>query len=135
MSCILIYVLSLLCPCRIVPRCIYLVYYALVECWAYKYLTLFLLTCMFMCSFQVWMSTVITTLWCSLGWSSHDLILHFIFAWSPLACFICISCFSTYNDHGVLLCFRSFMILCFKCYTASRVRCEWVLFNCSQLTC
>ena len=71
MFCILVYVLSLFCPCRIVPRCICLVCYALVECWTYKCLALCLLTCMSLCSFQVWMSTVITTLWCSLGWSSH----------------------------------------------------------------
>ena len=62
MSCTLIYVLSLLCPCRIVPRCIYFVYYALVECCVYKYLALCLLACMSLCSFQVWMSIVITTL-------------------------------------------------------------------------
>jgi len=135
MVCILVYVLSLLCPCRIVPRCIYLVCYALVECWAYKCLALCLLTCMSLCSFQVWMSTVITTLWCSLGWSSHGLFLNSIFAWSHIACFICILWFSAYNDHGVLLCFRSIMFIWFKCFTASRVRCEWVLFNCSQLTC
>lgn len=90
MFCILVYVLSLLCPCRIVPRCICLVCYALVECWAYKCLALCLLTCMSLCSFQVWMSTVITTLWCSLGWSSHGLFINSIFAWSHIACFICI---------------------------------------------
>ena len=87
---IVIVVLSLLCPCRIVPRCICLVCYALVECWAYKCLALCLLTCMSLCSFQVWMNTVITTLWCSLGWSSHGLFINSIFAWSHIACFICI---------------------------------------------
>ena len=46
--------MSLLCPCRIVPRCIYLVYYALVECWACKWFELILLACMSKCSFQVW---------------------------------------------------------------------------------
>ena len=44
-------VLSLLCPCRIVPRCIYLMYYALVECWACKWFALSLLACMSKCSF------------------------------------------------------------------------------------
>ena len=83
-------VLSLLGPCRIVPRCICLVCYAVVECWAYKWLALCLLTCMSLCSFQVWMSTVITTLWCSLGWSSHGLFINSIFAWFHIACFICI---------------------------------------------
>ena len=57
------------------------------------------------------------------------------FAWSLCACFICISSFSSYNDHIMLLCFRRFLFICFKSYTDSRVRCEWVLFNCSQLTC
>ena len=57
------------------------------------------------------------------------------FAWSLCACFICITSFSSYNDHIVLLCFRRFLFVCFKSYTDSRVRYEWVLFNCSQLTC
>ena len=35
--------------------------------------------------------------------------------------------FSTYNDHGVLLCFRRFMFIWFKSFSASRFRCEWVL--------
>ena len=136
MSCILIYVLSLLCPCRIVPRYIYFVYYALVECWAYKYLALCLLACMSYYLFQVWMSTVITTLWWLLGWSSHGLFLNSIFAWSHIACFICISYFSSYNDHGVLLCFRRFMFIWFKNFTVSRFRCEWVLplFSNSRLS-
>ena len=50
-----------MCPCRIVLRCIYLVYYALVECWACKWFSLSLLACISKCSFQVWMSIVITT--------------------------------------------------------------------------
>ena len=57
------------------------------------------------------------------------------FAWSLCACFICITSFSSYNDHIVLLCFRRFLFISFKSYTDSRVRCEWVLFNYSQLTC
>ena len=57
------------------------------------------------------------------------------FAWSLCTCFICITSFSSYNDHIVLLCFRRFLFICFKSYTDSRVRCEWVLFNYSQLTC
>ena len=136
MVCILVFVLSLLCPCRIVPRCICLVWYALVECWAYKCLALCLITCMSLCSFQVWMSTVITTLWCSLSWSSHSLLLNSIFVWSHIACFICISCFSAYNDHGVLLYFRRFMFIWFKSCTVSRFRCEWVLplFSNSRLS-
>ena len=59
----------------------------------------------------------------------------FHFAWSHYACLICVTSFSTYNDHIVLLCFRRFLFICFKSYSDSRVRYEWVLFNCSQLTC
>ena len=43
--------------------------------------------------------------------------------------------FPSYNDHIVLLCFRRFLFICFKSSLDSRVRCEWVLFNYSQLTC
>ena len=42
---------------------------------------------------------------------------------------------STYNDHILLLFFRRYLFLWFKSYTDSRFWCEWVLFNCSQLTC
>ena len=91
--------MSLLCPCRIVPWCMYLVYYALVECWACKWFALSLLACMSKSSFQVWMSIVVTSLKWLLVWSSHGLFLNSIYAWSHHACFICISCFSTYNDH------------------------------------
>ena len=54
MFCILVYVLSLLCPCRIVPRCIYLVYYALVECWACKWFALSLFAYMSKCEWALW---------------------------------------------------------------------------------
>ena len=103
MPCILIYVLSLLCPCRIVPRCIYLVYYALVECWTYKCLALCLLTCMSVCSFQVWMSTVITTLWCSLGWSSHGLFLNSNFY---------LITYCLFHMHFTFFCFTMIMVYC-----------------------
>ena len=43
-----------MCPCRIVPRCIYLVYYALVECWACKWFALSLLACMSKCEWELW---------------------------------------------------------------------------------
>ena len=43
-----------MCPCRIVPRCIYLVYYALVECWACKWIVLILLACMPKCEWVLW---------------------------------------------------------------------------------
>ena len=59
----------------------------------------------------------------------------FHFAWSHCACLICITSFSTYNDHIVLLCLRRFLFIWFKNYTDSRVRCKWVLFNCFHLTC
>ena len=114
---------------------IYLVYYALVECWACKWFALSLFARVSKRSFQVWMNIVITTLQWLLVWLSHGLFLNSIFAWSPHTCFICISCFSTYNDHGVLLCFRRFMFIWFKSFTVSKIRCEWVMFNCSQLTC
>ena len=42
--------------------------------------------------------------------------------------------FSAYNDQVVLLYFRRYLFLWFKSFTDSRVRCEWVLFNCSQFT-
>ena len=41
--------------------------------------------------------------------------------------------FSAYNDQAVLLCFKRYLFLWFKSFTDSRVRCKWVLFNCSQL--
>ena len=135
MSCIFFLSIVTIVPCKIVPRCIYLVYYALVKCWACKWLALILLACMSKCSFQVWMSIVVTTLYWLLVWLSHGLFLNSIFAWSHHACFICISCFSTYNDHDVLLCFKRFMFIWFKSFTVSRVRCEWVMCNYSQLTC
>ena len=50
----------------------------------------------------------------------------FHFAWSHCVYLICITSFSTYNDHIVLLCFRSYLVIWFKSYTDSRVRCEWV---------
>ena len=62
-------------------------------------------------------------------------IILFHFSWSHYACLICITSFSTYNDHIVLFCFRRFLFIWFKSYTDSRVKCEWVFFNCSQLTC
>ena len=43
-----------MCPCRIVPRCIYLVYYVLVECWACKWFALNLLACMSKCEWALW---------------------------------------------------------------------------------
>ena len=43
-----------MCPCRIVSRCIYLVYYALVECWACKWFALSLLACMSNCQWALW---------------------------------------------------------------------------------
>ena len=45
-----------------------------------------------------------------------------------------ITSFSTYNDDIVLLCFKRFLFIWFKSLLDSRVRCEWVLFNSSQLT-
>ena len=42
--------------------------------------------------------------------------------------------FSAHNDQVILLCFRRYLFLWFKSFTNSRVWCEWVLFNCSQLT-
>ena len=43
-----------MCLCRIVPRCIYFVYYALVECWACKWFALSLLACMSKCEWTLW---------------------------------------------------------------------------------
>ena len=35
--------------------------------------------------------------------------------------------FSAYNDIILLLCFRSYLFICFKSLSKSRIRCEWVL--------
>ena len=43
-----------MCPYRIVSRCIYLVYYALVECWVCKWFALSLLACMSKCEWALW---------------------------------------------------------------------------------
>ena len=42
--------------------------------------------------------------------------------------------FFAHNDQVILLCFRRYLFLWFKSFTNFRVWCEWVLFNCSQLT-
>ena len=116
-----------------VPRCIYFMYSALVECWACKWFALSLLTCMSGCSFQVWMSIVVTILKWLPVWSSHGLflILFYLIA-------LCLPHmpykFSAYNDQIVLLCFKSYLFIWFKSISDSKVRCKWVLFNCFQLT-
>ena len=109
---------------------------ALVECRTCKwYFALSLLACMSECSFHVWMSIVVTFYSdCSFLVKPRFIAL-FHLAWSHCACSICIPSFSAYNDHIVLLFFRRYLFLWFKSYTNSKVRYEWVLFNCSQLTC
>ena len=43
-----------MCLCRKFPRCIYLVYYALVECWACKWFALSLFACVSKCEWALW---------------------------------------------------------------------------------
>ena len=108
---------------------------ALVKCWTCKwYFGLSLLACMSGCSFLVWMSIVVTIYSNCSFLVKPCFIALFYSAWLHCACSICIISFSTYNDHIVLLFFRRYLFLWFKSYTDSKVRCEWVLFNCSQLT-
>ena len=114
---------------------------ALVECWTCKwYFALSLLACISGCWFLVRMSIVVTI------YSNFSFLVKpcfialFHHAWSHCACSICITSFmhykfSAYNDHIVLLFVKRYLFLWFKSYTDSKVRCGWVLFNCSQLTC
>ena len=109
---------------------------ALVECWTCKwYFALSLLACMSGSSFLVWMSIVVTIY----KWL-------FVFGQAMVYCFIpfCLIAlcllymhykFFAYNDHIALFFFKRYLFLWLKSYTNSRVRCEWVLFNYSQLTC
>ena len=107
-----------------------------VECWTYKwYFALSLLAYMSECSFLVWMIIVVTI------YSNCSFLVKLCFIASFLFCLIALCLlhmhfkFSAYNDRLMLLFFRKYLFVWFKSCTDSRVRCEWVLFNCSQLTC
>ena len=90
MFCILVYLLSLLCPCRIVPRCICLVCYALVECLSIQvtcpvlvnlYVLVFIPSVNEHCDHYLVVFTWLIKPW---------FVSYSIFAWSHTACFICI---------------------------------------------
>ena len=105
---------------------------ALVECWTCKWYFAFKLI-----SLHVRLFIPSVNEHCGLYviviivWSSHGLLLNSIFAWSHCACSICITSFL--HTMIILYCcgFRKYLFLWFKSYTNSRVRSEWVLFNCS----
>ena len=82
------------------------------------YFALSLLACMSRCSFFVWMIIVVTIYSDCLFLVKPCFIVLIYFAWS----------------HCVVV-FRKNLSVWFKSFTDFRVRCEWVLFNCSQLTC
>ena len=112
-----------------------------IECWTCKwYFALSLLACISRRSFLVWMIIVVTIYSdCSFLVKPCFIALFYIalfyIAWSHCACSICISRFLLTM---IILCccvFKRYLFLWFKSFTDSRVRCEWVLFNCSQLTC
>ena len=123
---------SLLCPLLdFYPWCIYLVFMYWLSVghandtlhWAYY---LAYPNVHSLCEWALWSLFIVIVR----VWSSHGLLLNSIFAWSHCAYSICITSFSAYNDHIVLLFFfRRYLYLWFKSYTDSIVRCEWVLFN------
>ena len=131
----LLQVLSLLCPSRILFLDAYLLC-ALIECltckWYFTFKLISLLVRMFIPYVNEHYGHYFIVIACM---AKPWLVALFHFAWSHCACFICITIFSAYNDQIVLLCFRRYLFLWLKSFTNSRVRCEWVLFNCFQLTC
>ena len=100
-----------------------------IECWTCKwYFTLSLLACMSRCSFLVWMIIVVTIYSdCSFLVKPCFIALFYIalfyIAWSHCACSICISRFLL--TMIVLCCyFQKILVLWFKSFTYSRVRCD-----------
>ena len=132
----LLQVLSLLCPSRILFLDAYLLC-ALVECWtckwyfAFKFISLHVR--LFIPSVNEHCGLYVIVIACMVKpWFITQFL---FFAWSHCACSICITNFL----HTMIILyycgFRRYLFLWFKSYTDSRIRCEWVLFNCSQLTC
>ena len=139
---------SLLCPCWILyPWCNYLMLLYRLSIghandtlhWAY------FLTCpdvYSLCEWSLWsLFIVIIHFWSSIVVTIPCVIIRFcLFACFNLFCLIA-SCLLHRLSRFLLTmivlccCFQEILVRWFKSFTDSRVRCEWVLFNCSQLTC
>ena len=106
-----------------------------VECWICKwYFALSLLACMSGCSFLVWIIIAVTIYSDCLFLVKLCFTALIYIAWSHCAYSICISRFLL-TMIVLCCCFQEIFVLWFKSFPNSRVRCEWVLFNCSQLKC
>ena len=116
---------------RIVPRCIYFVYFVLVECWTciYPYaIVLYWLHVQMIICFALW------SLW-SFPYDCHvfDQVVHMfhnMFTWSHFTYYIILVLLSLDLPWGPNVFCASVSgdrYICSKCYTASRFRCKWVL--------
>ena len=127
---------SLLCPLLDFISLMQLLWVVVsVECWTCKwYFALSLLACMSGCSLLVWMRIVVI-IYSDCSFLVKPCFIDLIYsAWSHCACSICITSF-LHTMIKLCCCVSKDLSLWFKSFTNSRVRYEWVLFNCFQLTC
>ena len=124
--------ISLLCPCWILyPWCNYLVLlYWLSVGHANDTLQLSLLACISGCSFHVWMIIVVTIYSDCLFLVKPRFIVSFLLLDRIVLAPYAFQVFCLQWSYCVIV-FSKYLSVWFKSFTDSRVRCEWVLFNCS----